>query len=179
MGRSLAPVTFLSLACLAGGCTENSDPSTMVDESALLARVQNEAYSGSLVFQRVNLVAWKSGLAPNPNIDTYVDRDGASEYTQIAPEKDGSGADVPVGTMIVRQVLDQDGAVAKITLMAKGPPGYNADCNDFWFGVTDPLGQPLITDGRRMTGHLEQCYSCHQTRPHDGFLFGVPMTNRM
>jgi hypothetical protein len=79
----------------------------------------------------------------------------------------------------VRQVLEPDGGVAKLTLMVKGPPGYNPDLGDWWFGETDPSGTPLTSDAGVLMGRLSQCYSCHLTRNDDGYLFGVPSSDRV
>ena len=55
-------------------------------------------------------------------------------------ETTGSGVTVSPGTVIVRSVLDASGNVSKLTLMAKGPPGYDPSIGDWWFGETDPTG---------------------------------------
>jgi hypothetical protein len=70
--------------------------------------------------------------------------------------------------------MEPSGAVKSLTLMYKGPPGYNPDLNDFWFGVTDPQGVPVQENGKAKLGRLEECYSCHLGRSNDGYLFGVP-----
>lgn len=76
--------------------------------------------------------------------------------------------------MIVREVLDANGEVAKLTMMAKGPPGYDPTLGAWWFGVTDPNGRPLVQDGQLLVGRLTQCHECHSERADDDFLFGVP-----
>jgi len=42
-------------------------------------------------------------------------------------------------------------------------------------------GTPIVdtSSGSAMTGQLTQCYSCHQTRPKDAYLFGVTQAARM
>jgi hypothetical protein len=94
------------------------------------------------------------------------------------PERKGSGVVVRPGTLLIREVLGPRGEVAKLTLIVKGPPGYNPDLADFWFGVTDPDGTPVVDNGVKQLGKLTECYSCHLARATDGYLFGVPLDDR-
>ena len=108
----------------------------------------------------------------------WVSTSSLAAYEAISPEVVGSGNTVPVGTTIVRAVLDEDGGVGELTLMFKGPPGYNSALGDWWFGVTDSNGTPDEADGGPEYGKLEACFSCHVPRSDDGYLFGVPLDDR-
>jgi hypothetical protein len=101
------------------------------------------------------------------------------KYSRITPDQHGSGASVDSGTMIVREVLDAQGQVAKLTIMVKGPAGYNPSVGDFWFGVTQPDGTPLVDNGTKQLGKLTQCFGCHISRASDGYLFGVSLNHRL
>ena len=81
---------------------------------------------------------------------------------------------VAFGTVIVREVLDARGQITKLTVMAKGPPGYDPSLGDWWFAVTDPRGVPLTENGVVQLGRMNQCHNCHLDRGRDDFLFGVP-----
>lgn len=106
-------------------------------------------------------------------IDCYVDGDAAG-YRAIHPETAGSNVTIEPGTVIVRAVLSPDGRPATLTVMGKGPPGFDPTFGDWWFAVTDPLGVPRVEDGVVMVGALAGCHDCHRDRARDDFLFGVP-----
>jgi hypothetical protein len=143
-----------------------------VDEAVVLSSVTNGAYKYSPQFAPVNRVAYASTAAAGIEINVWATSADVGSYAKIAPERSGSNVVLNPGAMIVREVL-KNGAVVKLTLMVKGPPGYNPDLGDFCFGVTDPEGVPLIDNGKKLTGKLSQCYGCHIPRKDDGYLFGV------
>lgn len=99
-----------------------------------------------------------------------------ADYRRIHPDRDTRVAVAP-GTVIVRAVLDASGAVSKLTVMAKGPPGYDPSIGDWWWGVTDPSGTPLVDDGTPEVGRMTDCHTCHLPRAADDFLFGVPASD--
>lgn len=123
-------------------------------------------------FSKVNRAPYASTLGAF-SIDVYVNQD-LRVYRRIHPETTGSGAVVSVGTIIVRDVLDAQNKVSKVTLMAKQAAGYDPTLGDWWFGVTDPAGTPLEDAAGPQVGRLTECHGCHLPRAQDDFLFGVP-----
>lgn len=117
-------------------------------------------------FTRIDKRAYTSSLGAF-QINVYVDGDGG-QYRKIHPEVMGTGTKIPVGTVIVREVLDEAGKISKLTLMAKGPSGYDARIGDWWWGEADPAGNPT------KLGRLTECHGCHIPRAGDDYLFGVP-----
>lgn len=99
--------------------------------------------------------------------------DGKTEYAKIRPTATGSHAQLPVGTVIVREVFAEDGTLAKLTVMGKGPAGYDPTLGDWWFAVTDVHGKPLMDNGHPQTGKIAGCKACHATRSADDFLYGA------
>jgi hypothetical protein len=170
----------LVLAVLLGASACYPAPPEAADlgtsEDAILTAVRT--MEGSETFAAMNGAAYVTALPSAAFINVFVSAEGHDGYAAIAPEREGSGSSVPEGTLIVREVLDADGAVATLTLMYKGAPGYNPDLGDFWFGVTNPAGEPAVEDGVVQLGRLEACYGCHLDRPDDDFLFGVPVVHR-
>lgn len=157
----------------AGSTATSGVPTTSeVNEAVVLGSVADGAYKFSPQFVPVNRVAYASTAASGIEINVWATSADIASYAEIAPEQSGSHVDLNPGAMIVREV-SKNGAVVKLTLMVKGPPGYNPDLGDFWFGVTDPYGVPLVENGAKLTGKLSQCYSCHIPRKDDGYLFGV------
>jgi hypothetical protein len=122
---------------------------------------------------RINAQPYVSSLG-SFDINVFVSGD-AADYRKIHPETTGSHVSVSVGTVIVRNVLDENGHVSKITMMAKGPPGYDPTIGDWWWAETDPSGTPLVENGVTQVGRLTACHSCHLPRATDDFLFGVPV----
>lgn len=117
---------------------------------------------------------YTSDLAPNPQIELWINQGAAAAYKRIRPDRKGANVDLPEGTLIVREVLSA-GRVAKLTVMGKGPQGSNPVVGDWWFAVTTPTGTPLIENGQEQLGKLPQCVTCHDARgAADDFLFGVP-----
>ncbi len=119
---------------------------------------------------------YRSDLAPNPQVELWIDATSAAAYQRVRPDQKGANVDMPEGTVIVREVLDAQGKIAKLTVMGKGPLGSNPIVGDWWFAVTSPTGTPLEENGQVLTGKLAQCVSCHDARgAADDYLFGVPV----
>jgi len=175
-----ARVTVLLLITLAAGCTmaqpEQASFAISVDETAILSTLKT--FRSSPGFAKLNAEAYLTDLGTGALINVHVSMNGFASYASIVPEATGSGVEVPEGTLIVREVKDASGTVKSLTLMYKGPKGYNPDLDDFWFGVTDPDGTPVQQDGQAKVGKLAECYGCHLARSDDGYLFGVPAANR-
>jgi hypothetical protein len=164
---------LLAAACSVGTADTASETSAIeVDDDAILSTLAS--FRTSPAFVRVNESSYETDLGTGALIDVYVSTHGFAPYASITPETSGTGAEVPEGTLIVREVKEPTGAVKSLTLMYKGPKGYNPELNDFWFGVTDPSGAPIVENGAARLGKLTDCYGCHQARATDGYLFGVP-----
>lgn len=152
----------------------SATPDAAFDDEAVLGVIAGQEYETSSSFLRVS-VPYPSLAAPGSLVTEWISAGAAAAYASIRPDGGSTGAVVPVGTVIVRDVLNDAGAVRKVTLMAKGPPGYNPAIGDWWFGVTDPSGVPVGDgDGGVMLGKLGGCYSCHLLHGGNDFLFGVP-----
>lgn len=128
-------------------------------------------------FSRVNSAPYQSSLGAF-DINLFVHGDSRI-YRAIHPEdttttSSATPVDISVGTLIVREVLDGSGAVTKLTMMAKGPAGYDPTLGDWWFAETDPSGKPLSGDNGLQVGRLMACHSCHVPRATSDYLFGVP-----
>lgn len=151
----------------------------VVNTEQALAPLQGGAYRSSGAFVHATRAPYLSSAVPGTYVDEWVSSDAYSTYSQIDPSVSGSGVTLPVGTTVVRAVLDPTGqAVEKLTVMVKGPSGFNPEVGGWWFAETDPDGAPLITDGGLMAGALGDCATCHLPRASDDFLFGIPQDDR-
>ncbi|HZU82209.1 MAG TPA: hypothetical protein VE987_04800 [Polyangiaceae bacterium] len=173
------------LAAYAGASTVPADAGTgddsgspQVDVRAVFAAVANEAYqSKSNGFAQAS-TAFPSAAAPGKLVTEWISKDALDAFLKINPNTTGSNVTLPVGTTIVRAVQDPSTmAITKLTLLVKGPPGYNPALGDWWFAETDPSGMPLPEgDAGYQFGipwQAENCYSCHTPRNNDDFLFGI------
>jgi len=147
------------------------------DGEAVLAVIRGEQYQTSSSFVECS-VPYPSVAAVGSLITEWVSVDAVPAYEAIVPDGGAAGVVLPVGSILVRAILNDAGAVSKLTLMAKGPAGYNPALGDWWFGETDPSGVPEIVDGGAMIGRLTGCYSCHIPQSGNDFVFGVPTEDR-
>jgi len=165
--------------CCAGCAQEVSNVGHDSSEEVVLDAISNQGYLGSNSFRQASRTAFTSALGDHPDVMNYVTTHSFPWYAKIASDQSNSGVSLTEGAIIVREVLDAQGGVAKLTLMVRGAPNSNPSVGDYWFGVTDPNGVPLVVDGQRQMGQLTACYSCHQMRASDGYLFGVASSNHM
>jgi hypothetical protein len=149
-----------------------------LDAGAVLATIAGGAYRTSAAFTHTTRAPYPSSAAQGAWIDEWVSAGAFAEYSKIRPDATGSHAELAPGTTIVRAVVDANGVPTELTLMVKGPAGYNAALGDWWFGVTTPDGTPASDDAGVMTGRLAGCYTCHLPRSGDDYLFGVPADDR-
>ncbi len=177
MLRNESRVLVVLLFAIGCGGNEQDAPNP-IDEGRVLGLLEGRGYVAE-GFYRVNRVPYETPTAGSP-INVWVSEWGVAGFASVAPEDASSPGDVPEGTIIVREVLDADSHVTKLTVMVKGPPGYSPGGGDFWFGVTDADGVPALdADGAPLLGRLEaQCGACHTTRSANGYMFGVPADNR-
>jgi hypothetical protein len=126
-------------------------------------------------FTKINAMPYSSSVGAF-DVNVLVNQ-ASTSYAKIHPETTGSHIVLPVGTVIVREVLDATGAISKLTVMAKGPPGADPALGDWWFAVTDRHGVPQIVDGDPQIGPMPACQACHLPRSGDDYLFGVASTD--
>jgi hypothetical protein len=168
---------------IAAGCTGGIDAGTAALDAApppvpdartmdAVDRLMIREAANLGAFIRINRAPYASTVG-SFDIDVFISQD-ARGYRRIHPETTGSGVTLPPGTLIVRQVLDAQGQVTRITVMAKQAAGYDPTLGDWWFGVTDPAGVPLQDASGPQVGRLTECHGCHLPRARDDCLFGVP-----
>ncbi len=174
MRRSLllAISSCLLVGCLSkieSGDTGNgataTEPDAAVSTVTDFDRAMMETARSYKSFARIDRSPYLSTVGAF-DINVFVHGD-VKTYRSIHPESTTT-AKLDVGTVIVREVLGTDGKVAKLTLMAKGPAGYDPTLGDWWFGEADPAGTPT------KMGRLTECHGCHVPRADEDFVFGVP-----
>ncbi len=89
----------------------------------------------------------------------------ADLYWSIDPDDPTQSVDFPVGTMFVKEHFDEAGDRAGLTIMYKGPEGYNPDSRDwFWARVR---GEETTHAGR-----VAWCSDCHNAAHNSDFVVG-------
>jgi hypothetical protein len=158
----------LAAACTAGTITPLGGDT--FDEEALVAALPSFHESGEFI--PVSSAMYPSVL-DSGNVEVYVSAGAAAEFGKITPDRERSGVLVPEGTYVIREVFDTAGAPVRLTAMVKGPPGYSPAVGDWWFAVATADGVEVSRSGL-----VVECYSCHQARASDSYLFGVPADRR-
>jgi hypothetical protein len=153
--------------------TDAADSAEPFDVMGLVDDAVVKFLEGSL--EPMNEAPRPSVGVPGASVDVWTlpaDRDA---YGQIDVASAGSGASLEVGAMIVREVLDGDHVVTKLTVLVKGPVEANPELGGWVFGVYTPEGEVMFDEaGEPMVGALPSCMGCHVSRASDDFLFGVP-----
>lgn len=172
---------FLVLVACAG-CLDldpaTTDPAAPVEIDEITVIAYASHYRDPAMFEQISESPYPSALAGTAFIQLYALRGVTTQFDRIAPELSGSQATIPAGGIIVREVLDDTMTPVKLTVMAKGPAGYNPRLGDWYFAVTNLQGVPLVKDGVPRSGRMVECYGCHVPRAGDDYLFGVPQTDR-
>lgn len=217
-GSRAAAIAAWSGVCAAvlatAGCTMNDpNPNVLlpgapavttadiaVDLDAALSQIANQGYMHSPAFTQASTL-YASTKDPVDIVEWITTAgDAAAAYAQISPEADAGPANVtlPTGSIVVRAVYNLPdsglgGGVQYLTVLVKGPPGTNQAVGDWWFGVTDPNGNPcssasadsacpiVFPDGGAEIGLAMDgtCDSCHTGRGGaNDYLFGVPASAR-
>jgi hypothetical protein len=156
----------LFVSVLATACVSETPP---IEDEDMTFLARAESYR---TWRRINRAPYASGLKGTINV--YVSPEGADAYAGYHPDRADDARPIPEGTVIVREVLDATGAVTKVTMMAKGPRGYQPELGDWWFAVTDGNMVPQFGEDTWEIGRMPSCHSCHVPHANDDFVFGVP-----
>ena len=77
------------------------------------------------------------------------------------------------GTMLVKEQLTGDGELSALTVMAKGPEGYDAETNDWWWARIETSGDVPFS------GNVSFCVGCHTpAKEATDWVFGVHLEDR-
>jgi hypothetical protein len=154
-----------------GGAADAADAVSI--ESASIAEVTAATYRASPRFVHVTSTRYPSVAALGSMIDVWTSATAAAEYARVSPDGVGSGASLPRGALVVREVRDGAGALTAVTAMFKGEEGYNPLLGDWGFIDVKSPGSATV-DAGMTAGPMAECFGCHVPRRGDDYLFGVP-----
>lgn len=157
----------MMLAAIWLGC----DPQAVekIEEEALQS-VENAAYLRT--FELVTEEPFASDAIPDAQIRIWVNDVGYDSYVAMSQ---GDVSAIPIGSIIVREVINTADEVDKLTLIAKADEGFNSEVGGLWFGQTDPDGVLHPREGGGwMAGALTECAVCHLGQVKQNYLFGAP-----
>lgn len=150
-----------------GDGSETEDTGDAGDEGVDAEAVVSEAL-GYASFVQVNASSEASqhGLADTVNI--WVPQAHEAAFRAIDPADAETPVEpFPAGTLIVKEHLDAEAAPVGMTIMFKGPEGYDPEHGDWWWGNANIDG--TIVD----QGAVDYCIACHTPRAHADWLFGL------
>lgn len=159
-GRAHDTDSHLTTATERGGI---DDPQIVASDQLLLEFIKHRREEG---FTMVNESPYPSEVS-DQFINVFVSNFALGEYLDTTPNDSMSEGMLPRGAFIVRELIDENGEVASITALYRGPEGYNPIANDHWYAVSR-------SDGTMETGPLVSCSGCHAGREDADYLFGVP-----
>ncbi|NVB39453.1 cytochrome P460 family protein [Pseudenhygromyxa sp. WMMC2535] len=135
-----------------------------VDEQAILDSIAS--YREDFVL--INAAAFTSEHG-GATVNVYAEPGVADAFRAIDPENPVDTT-LPVGALIVKEVIDEMGDPVSGTVMFKAEAGYNPELGDWWFGAGDLIGGELSASGP----DVGNCVGCHQEVAQTDYVYGVP-----
>ena len=154
--------TLITLASACASDDAGSDP----------IGAQASAY---LTFELINARPFPTAQHQgNPLVNVWTDELATAPYRALSGGTRAGGRDVPVGAMVVKEMMDAGGASPVLTVMAKQPSGYDPDNGDWWYGRLNVDGSATHSS---FVGKVGFCLGCHSGASGGDHLFGVAADN--
>ena len=170
---TLLPLLML-LGCDGGG--DEGEGSAGESETVGEAGIDEDA----VVAQAVDYANFEQISAPAPSahgladtVVVWVPPAFAAEYRAVDPDDADASAAFAPGTLFVKEHLDAEGTPAGMTIMYKGPEGYDPDNGDWWWAQADVDG--TLNDA----GAVGYCIACHSPREGADWVFGIPADEQL
>jgi len=170
--KKLAHVLCAVIALGAGACSNDTSEGGL-DEAAITARLSDFETSGE--FMLINAAPMESQHATE-RVNIWVSAEGVDTYLGVDPDDSSDTVDgFPMGTMIVKDMLDASGNRNGITVMVKGAEGGVPATADWWWGRYDAAG--VLQQG----GGIGFCIDCHEDNglERTDWVYGVRPADRM
>ncbi|NJK31444.1 MAG: cytochrome P460 family protein [Deltaproteobacteria bacterium] len=145
---------------------ETGEPPT-IDEAAVVASALDYADGLTLI----NAAPFASAHEAGIDVNVFVDPVNVAAYAALDPNDPGP-ADFPEGTLVVKEHL-VEGSATEITIMYKGPAGFDPEHRDWWWGVATLDGTVQASGAGVAT-----CIGCHESVAESDYLYGVDPGNQ-
>ncbi len=145
---------------------DEGDDTGAIDEDAVVADALDYAN-----LTRINLNPFFSQHSGVDEVNVYVLPNAVDDYKSIDPN-DPSAVTFAEGTLIVKEHISSGEATA-VTIMFKGPAGYDPEHNDWWWGMSDLEGN-LLNAGPAVS----ECVGCHIDVSGTDFVYGIDPSNQ-
>lgn len=145
-----------------GGSDDAAPQLLEIDEEEILA----EGMDYASVLVRFTEGPEQSETHPDAaSVQVWGVEDAMSKFQGINPNDPTQAVSFDEGTMLVKEHLDTDGATVGLTVMYKGPAGYNPEGRDwFWARVREDI----VTD----SGRVQWCLDCHSAAYNTDLVVG-------
>jgi hypothetical protein len=152
----------------AAATADAAPPEAGVDET-----IQSQA-ARYKAFTRMNIAAFQTQQhAGGAMVNVYVNAVALDSYRTIIPvQMPASTFEFPVGSMVVKEMLEASGTV--LTVMYKREQGYDPNNKNWWYGRLSPDGVPT---NRAFVGRVDFCVACHAGAAKTDYVWGIPTAN--
>lgn len=150
------------------GAADSSTGAAPFDEAEVIAL--GGMYTSELVKINVDPFGSAHGLADTVNV--YVNAEAEAAFRSLDPQAPAE-VDLPEGTLIVKEHLDDEQVYDGYLMMYRGPDGYAPQTGDWFWARIDASGTAQETGP---SGRVDFCINCHVPAP--SFVFGVEADNQ-
>lgn len=156
-------VVVIALATAMTGCAGDQLDGPIEAEAA-----------GWATFTRINRDPFRTAMHQgNPMVNVWTNPAATAPYRALSAGG-APAARLPVGAMVVKEMMDGAGGPPILTVMAKQPPGYDLDHGDWWYGRLETDGSATSA---AFVGRVGFCVGCHDGAAATDHLFGVDAAN--
>ena len=130
--------------------------------------------SGWTSFERVNQLPFPTALHQgHPLVNVWTNPLATGPYRALSAGTPPSGG-LPVGAMVVKEMMDAAGGPPILTVMSKRPIGYDPGHGDWWYGRLEADGSAT---NAAFVGRVGFCIECHDAAVATDHLYGVAADN--
>ena len=152
---------LLGVSAVASGCMIDSDVQLQAEASTYQSMTKVNAQTFTTQQHQ-----------GNPQVNVWTNTLATSPFRTLSAQP-GTIVELPVGAMIVKEMLDAAGQPEFLTVMVKQAPGFDSVNQDWWYGRLNVDGSAASGN---FIGKVGFCIACHAGAPNNNYLFGVAPT---